>query len=245
MITFDSVDHRYITKDKKDYMSVTQLISKYKPDKDWQKIAFYYAKKNGGTAEYWLAQWNKTKTEAAEKGTQYHNMREAHHGSKAAEDKLVCGNTYKSVTNITESRYKVAQSLTLLPGQVYSELILWDDEYEVAGQSDEVYCLPDGSIYINDFKTNKKIDKESFFNRKTGFEYMKNPLHDIQDSNYWHYAIQLSIYAYILERRGYNINKLTIEHVTDDNKFYELPYLKERVHSLLEHYKLEREKKFL
>lgn len=248
MITFDSKEHRYLNKDKKDYISVTQLISKYKPDKDWAKIAFFYAKKNGGTAEYWLKQWNKIKTEAANKGSEYHNMRElAHESSKSINEPIESnGNKFNSVTNITESRYKKSLPLELIPNQVYSELILWDDEYEIAGQSDEVFCLPSGEIYINDFKTNKSIDQKSYFNIKTGYEYMKNPISHVQDSNYWHYALQLSIYGFILERKGYQINKLTIEHVTDNNKFYELPYLKDEVKYLLDDYVVNhRDKKFL
>ena len=70
---------------------------------------------------------------------------------------------------------------------------------------------------------------------------MKFPLNNIQDSNYWHYALQLSLYAYLLQtlRPEFVIKGLKLIHIDREQKEteYEVPYLKDDVERMLKHYK--------
>ena len=128
---------------------------------------------------------------------------------------------------------------------VYPEFLLsWKDSdgcLRVSGQVD--LLIKDGNeITIVDYKTNKKIDKESYYNRSTkSREMMKFPLNDIMDSNYWHYCLQLSTYAYLLKKLcpEFVIKKLIIVHIdhSDNITEYECEYLESAVERMLSHYK--------
>ena len=71
------------------------------------------------------------------------------------------------------------------------------------------------------------------------------PIQHLGDCNGMHYMLQLSIYAYMLEKAGYKLRPqgLTIHHIlfSQDKAFevveYPINYLKREVVSLLTHYK--------
>ena len=128
---------------------------------------------------------------------------------------------------------------------VYPEFLIYressDGILKVAGQID--LLLKDGDdIIIIDFKTNKEIKQKSFYNRsKGGYECMKFPLNKIMDTNFWHYSLQLSLYAYLLQQINpeFNIKKLMLWHIDHNGKEteYEVEYLKDDVEKMLKHYK--------
>lgn len=90
--------------------------------------------------------------------------------------------------------------------------------------------------------TNSKIEKKGYFNSKTkSSAKMKFPLNSLEDSNYWHYNLQLSTYAWMIQ-------KLDPEAVIDDlilnwypheggNQQFHLEYLKKEVVKMLSYYK--------
>ena len=49
---------------------------------------------------------------------------------------------------------------------------------------------------------------------------MKYPLGNLQDSNYWHYVLQLSTYAWMIQMMDprFKIKKLALIHYDHDNK---------------------------
>lgn len=116
-----------------------------------------------------------------------------------------------------------------------------DGFLRVAGQLD--LLVKDGNdIYIYDIKTNKEIKQKSFFDKKSrSYQMMKFPLNNLMDCNYYHYSLQLSLYAYLLQQINpdFNIKKLQLIHVDHSNTTtdYECPYLKEDVERMLKHYK--------
>lgn len=99
--------------------------------------------------------------------------------------------------------------------------------------------LKDGNdIILGDFKTNKKIDTESYFDRNTRKrQMMRSPVNDLMDCSLVHYQLQLSMYAYMLQHLypKFNIKKLVIIHIDHDDKIteYEVEYLKDHVARLL------------
>ena len=60
---------------------------------------------------------------------------------------------------------------------------------------------------------------------------MKYPLNNLDDSNYWHYVLQLSTYAWMLQKINPNfvIKDLILNHYDHEGKntLYHCPYLKD------------------
>lgn len=231
MIVFREKDHSYFNEETgEQFISVTTLLKKYEPAKDWSVIATAYAKKNGGTKEHWLKVWEDKKNDAAEKGTEYHSSREDQFeamqkaGEKVFMNRLVDG-------------IKRSTPLKDLQEGIHSELILYSEEYGVAGQGDVCKILPKKFVKINDFKTSAKIEFESFYNYKTGHEFMLYPLDHLHNCNGVKFELQTSSYMYFLEMVGFKYKELTVEMVKENNKIYKLRYLRDEVISMLNHYK--------
>lgn len=116
-----------------------------------------------------------------------------------------------------------------------------DGILRVAGQID--LLIKDGNdIIIADYKTNKEIKKHSYFDKNTFSRIMmKYPLNNIEDCNFYHYSLQLSTYAYLLQqiKPELNIKKLMLIHIDHDDKIteYSVDYLKNDVERMLKHYK--------
>ena len=188
-----------------------------------------------------VAQYNATKNEACEHGTAEHLRKELSFYGKHDFDFGRYG--YKDLSGEYDCK-KNYYELDLERG-VYPEFLIAvtsrDGILKVSGQID---CLikNGNEITILDWKTNKEIKKESYYNRSTKqHQMMKFPLNNIQDSNYWHYALQLSLYAYLLQtlRPEFVIKGLKLIHIDREQKEteYEVPYLKDDVERMLKHYK--------
>lgn len=135
---------------------------------------------------------------------------------------------------------------------VFPEFLIskkFDDYLMISGQVDCIF-LDNNEITIVDYKTNKKIDLKSYYDNVTKkSQKMKFPLNDIDDSNYWHYVLQLSTYGYLLQKINpkFKIKKLIIHHIDHDGNEteYDCPYLKDEVERMLLHYRKENKKKIL
>lgn len=92
--------------------------------------------------------------------------------------------------------------------------------------------------------TNKKIDTKSYFDSKVRSSVkMKFPLNNLDDCNYYHYCLQLSTYAYIIESYNpdFSIEDLVLVHFdhNDNMTVYHLPYLRKEVERMLSYYEKE------
>lgn len=92
--------------------------------------------------------------------------------------------------------------------------------------------------------TNKKIDMKSGFNTATrSTSKMKYPLNTLDDCNFWHYTMQLSTYAWMLQKINPNfvIKDLILNHYdhAGNNTLYHCEYLKDEVERMLYFYKKE------
>ena len=118
-----------------------------------------------------------------------------------------------------------------------------DGKLRIAGQID-LLVKKGNKLTICDWKTNKKIETKSFFNQKTkSSTKMKFPLNNLDDVNYWHYTLQLSTYAWMLQKLNpeFEIEDLVMIHFDHDDNMtvYHLPYLKDEVVKMLSFYKKE------
>lgn len=101
-----------------------------------------------------------------------------------------------------------------------------------------------GESLIVTHNTNKEIKKKSYYDRNTkSSQMMKYPLNNLEDTNFWHYSLQLSTYAWMIEKSNpeIKVNKLIIEHHDHDGNCttYECEYLKNDVERMLDFYKRE------
>lgn len=69
---------------------------------------------------------------------------------------------------------------------------------------------------------------------------MKFPVNNLMDTNLYHYYLQLSMYARMLQQRNpeYNIKQLQIIHIDRNDKqtLYEVPYLKTECEKIIKDY---------
>ena len=186
-----------------------------------------------------LDAWEKNRIESAEKGTAAHDMLEtSFYGQKRFDlSKYGCSHINGEYT-CTKGYYKLD-----LDNGIYPELLISyisPEGVHIAGTADLV-VKSGNQIDIIDWKTSKEIKKRSYFNaaKKQNIK-MKYPLNTLEDSNYWHYALQLSLYGYMLQQQHpeFEIRSLTIVQVKSDGSFQEYPcqYLKEDVERMIKHY---------
>ncbi len=195
-VTFNEEAHSYTADlSGKKYTSATTLIGKFKQKFDTIAVSTAYAKKNGYTPEYWQEQWKKTSQIACDKGTKFHKRKEdamIAAGSVTREKRVI-------PVHISEVLKNVDYDYKNIPDGVHPELLLWNHYFELAGLADIITI--DGNYFdIDDYKTNKKIDKNSFKHPQTGYKKMLFPLQHLQDCNFNHYQLQLSLYAFMLEQ---------------------------------------------
>lgn len=167
------------------YLSVTTLIGKYTPKFDTEKWANIKAKQAGCTPDEIKKQWDETRNYACDRGTSFH---------EAMENFLKFGeinpNYEKVISYFGTCVEKIIENIST----VQSELLLYNDEYKIAGTADIIWEHEDGTFTVGDFKTNKKFNYYSSYN-----EWMLNPISHLSECQYNKYAIQLSIYAYMYE----------------------------------------------
>lgn len=265
-VLFRSEDHSYKSKDPNEdikWVSVTSFVGKFKEKFDAKTIAEKSSKNKkskwyGMTPENIIKAWGKETDRALTLGTWYHNEREADLISLESLNQY--GKELKIITPIfDESGIKHAPDQKLTDG-IYPEHFVYLKSAGLCGQSDRVDIV-DGVVNIIDYKTNKKIDTESYKNWEGISKKMSRPVSHLDDCNFNHYALQLSFYMYIILKHNPKLKpgKLLIHHIlfeeedTDmfgnpitkldehqnpivkDIVVYDMPYLKNEVIALIKH----------
>ena len=120
-----------------------------------------------------------------------------------------------------------------------TEWTVFNEDIKISGSIDMVYENPDGTLSIYDWKRSKNITRINKFNK---FALPPSICH-LPDSNFWHYALQLNTYKYILETKYDKKVKdlyLVRLHPDAEEKNYELielPNLSIEINDLLEYRK--------
>lgn len=186
-----------------------------------------------------LDEWDNENRKSCERGTKIHADLENSFYSKKDDislSKFEIGGKFECRKNYSE--------LDIENG-VYPEYLISrvsdDGKLRIAGQID-LLVKKGNKIIIADWKTNKKIETKSFFNNRTKTSVkMKFPLNNLDDVNYWHYALQLSTYAWMIQKLNpeFEIEDLVLVHFdnSDNMTVYHLPYLKTEVIKMLNHFK--------
>lgn len=188
-----------------------------------------------------LDEWDRKNKESCERGTKIHSEIENSFYKKGKDislQKFGIGGKFECKKDYSD--------LDLEYG-VYPEYLIYresdDGILRIAGQIDLI-IKQGNEITLVDHKTNKEIKKKAGFNAQTkSTSKMKYPLNNLDDTNFWHYTLQLSTYAWMLQKINPNfvIKDLILNHYdhNGNNTLYHCEYLKHDVEKMLAHYKKE------
>ena len=224
MIVFNEKEHTYTNSNTEEqYISVTTLLGKYKTPFDKDKHSLRVAEREGVTQEMVLEMWQKENKKATDRGTKIHKLMENYvsFGEKT-EDYDWLYKSYDKVTSYSVDKFK----------KIYSENLLHNDEFKIAGTADLIYDHGD-YFTIGDFKTNKKFNYSSDFN-----EHFKDPVSHLQYCEHNNYALQMSMYAYMYEQTsGKKCKKIVVFYLKEDKWLpIHCNYLKSDIKNILAHY---------
>ncbi len=186
-----------------------------------------------------LDEWEKTNLESQVRGTKIH----------AALENAVLGKS----GDMTFKKFGIGGKFICkgrdyheldLPAGAYPEYMIGleivKDLFGISGQID--LLLKQGNkITIVDYKTNKEIKMKSYFDSKTKTsQKMKYPLNTLDDVNYYHYTLQLSTYAWMLQKLHpeFEVEDLILVHFDHkgNQTIYHLDYLKKEVENMIKFY---------
>jgi hypothetical protein len=262
IIIFTPQQHKYssIEPDGIDWLSVTSFISNFKQPFEADRIAEKSSRNKkskwfGMTPEDIKAAWKAEANRATSLGTWYHNCRERDICELETIERS--GVTVPIVKPIEIDGLKYSPDQKLSDG-VYPEHMVYLKSAGLCGQSDLVEVI-NGEVHITDYKTNKEIKVEGYTNWEGITQKMLGPVSHLDDCNLNHYALQLSLYLFIILKHNPRLKfgSLTIHHImfeeVDKDKFgnpitaldtngdpivkdimqYDLPYMKKEVISIM------------
>jgi hypothetical protein len=110
-----------------------------------------------------------------------------------------------------------------------TEWTIYHEELKIAGSVDMVYENPDGTLLIYDWKRCREIVKENAYGAKAVTECIRH----LDDTNFWHYSLQLNTYKAIIEEKyGRKVVELCLVCLHPNNADYQLipvPFLEKEM----------------
>jgi hypothetical protein len=209
------------------------------------------AKYYGKTAEEIEESWSKAGQEAAAKGTEMHYKIECFYNQPQHPD-VSDAPTPVTTPDSKEIEYfmNFHRHFTKTLRPYRTEWTVFHEEARIAGSIDMVYELIEPAttittttstptptptpLVIYDWKRCREITKTNCANK-----FATHPaIEHLPDTNYWHYALQLNIYKYILQTKyGKTIGELYLIVLHPEAQNYQrikLPDLQTEVHQLFE-----------
>lgn len=226
-VTFEPDEHIYIVDGTLRCDSVTTVIADYFEKFD----ADYWAERKATplcSAEMLKAEWRAKADEASRLGTEMHARIEKYWLGDTQDEAACADGAFRRFLQF-------AKDHSLTPYR--TEWALFSEEYRIAGTLDFL-GYSDGSFEMYDWKRSKKVvDSDgmpviSNFGR-TG----RYPLSHVPDTSFHHYALQQSMYRYLLATKyGIDVDRCSLGIFHPDIPGYhvvEVPYLLEEVKAIL------------
>ena len=196
------------------------------------------AKYYGKTAEEIERSWATAGQEAAAKGTEMHYKIECFYNQPEHTDATDATDATDTAEMQQFMNFHQDFADTLKPYR--TEWTVFHEEARIAGSIDMVFESrrrgesDPSSLLIYDWKRCREITKASRANK-----FATHPaIEHLPDTNYWHYALQLNIYKYILQTKyGKTVSDLYLVVLHPEAQNYQrikLPDLQTEVHELFE-----------
>lgn len=227
--------HYYTYKDKSISIGATGLIEQYTQDFDAQAVAERVATRDGKSVQEVLDEWKYKNRFATTKGSTCHEFAQSIWIAKDWKMLEFDGsNEFKNAVlkiNIQATDFMIDYADRL--EHVADEFVIGSEEYDIASAIDHLFINKmTGELVMVDYKTNSDIYKNERYAKK-----MKIPLNNLRDTTLNHYAIQLSIYKYLIEK--YTILKVSeffivwFSELNENYEIIEVPYLENEVIKIL------------
>lgn len=228
VVTLEEKSHTYSNEEGKTYTSVTTFVKKHFPEFQLKEMSKRVAKRRrqdgeknskGKPITAWdvRKEWEEKRISSSSAGSLTHYEIEEY----------IKGNIDSCVVDVFTPKAKQAikwfYKSPLADKDIAPEVIIYDDELGLAGTID-LLCVDGENVVLADWKTSKKITKRGY----------GKGIASLPNANYYHYQLQLSTYAYLLERQGKKIKNLLLVHLLDDDVVvYEMDYNREVVETML------------
>jgi ATP-dependent exoDNAse (exonuclease V) beta subunit len=207
----------------------------------WKKGHKYW----GMTPEQIKSQWNNNKDAVSGAGTDLHFDIECFNNDKRFTfhytNKELVENYLSEQLQLSELPLEWQYFINFVKDYSHlkpyrTEWTVFNEDIKISGSIDMVYENPDGTLSIYDWKRSKNITRINTFNKFA----LPPCICHLPDSNFWHYALQLNVYKYIIETKYNKIVKelyLVRLHPDAEEKNYELiqlPILTTEINDLIE-----------
>lgn len=192
-IEFEEEPHIYYIDGEPYDLSVTSFIKQFSEEFDTKAIINkYYSKWQSNKQNKYFgispkeieSLWEHNRQDAAAKGSVLHRDIELFYNDIDVDNNSKEFELFLNFFNLAKK---------YIPYR--TEWQIFDEEYKLAGSVDMCFLDKNDKLMIIDWKRSKKIRKNTGYNRS-----MKEPISHLEDTNYWHYALQLNMYKYILEK---------------------------------------------
>jgi ATP-dependent exoDNAse (exonuclease V) beta subunit len=204
--------------------SVTKLIKKYTPEFDLEGLSLKVAIRENRPQQEVKDEWEKKGKDACEAGNKVHSLMEDFFNSIKTNSIIELKQNLIAVNTLQYLSKYIANS-----NLFYSEKRIYETRINLNGMPDIVF-INDDKVSIIDYKTNNKISDTN------KFENLLYPLEHLEHTTQNIYALQLSMYAYMYELRGFKVGDLVILHLDKETaliKAIPVLYLKQEVLSIL------------
>jgi hypothetical protein len=270
-ITFNELDHTYFVTERPEetLTSVTKLIHKYTQSFDenfWSSYKALQAVRpdifersknkllnlknfNINTEDFedeflkakaeFINQWKRNSEESCAKGTEHHSIMEEECRKQPSDYLARYGFKGEFVLGGEDIDLSIDNA-------AYPEIILHrisaDRKLRIAGQADLVVIEGGKYLTVLDYKSSKTIDKKSWFNPASRTHAMMlPPINTLQDCNFTHYSLQLSLYAWMILKQhpSLQVKALKIIHSGKPGKtsIIECDYMDKHVVKMLKDFK--------
>ena len=215
-ILFEEEAHKYTVRGRHDFKSVTtvvgQLFSAFDADKVIQKMMrgakWALSPYFGMTADAIKAKWKLAGDDAAAEGTRMHADIEHFYKGEPYENESVEFKQFLDFHRNLDPDFRPYRS----------EWRVFNEDVGIVGTIDMLFQRGDGTVAIYDWKRCKKIEKSSPWGRALHPAVCRLP-----DTNYWHYALQLNLYQFLLETKyDLKVSSRVLVCMHPDRATYEL-----------------------